>query len=476
MRGVPTSPRIAHRKPSLTQQALQDLIANPPTKQGKAKFADRDWKTVEIGEIVDPEQVRFVQFDTSVEEATNVLSNAAGANVVLLRDNPDSRTAIGTFDYDDLNAYLLLVVGVAHPPEDDEESFAELAKKGREGKPIPLKDVKDLGKKEPLITLPRTAKIPQAMEVFGGGVHRILVVEENSTEVIGILTQLRLVEFFWENRQSFPVVDQLYPLAIKELNIGSQSVFAINGDRPLTAALELMNNEGITSLPVLDNQNNVVGNISHVDVRLLTTSTALPLLHSSCIHFISVILSERGMNDGKDSYPVFHINPYSTLAHTVAKLVATHSHRMWVVESPSPLSSGPPTPASNPASSIISLPPNIAPLPMSTTAPAPITPSSPPLPAPAISASAIPGASLSGRLTGVVSLTDILNLFARASGLNPREPNELRRSRRRSSSSSVRRSGESGRSESLGQGGRRMSSSAREKPLGLGLSRGRSGA
>ena len=31
-----------------------------------------------------------------------------------------------------------------------------------------------------------------------------------------------------------------------------------SGDKPLTDALELMNNEGITSLPVLDNQNNVI--------------------------------------------------------------------------------------------------------------------------------------------------------------------------------------------------------------------------
>jgi predicted RNA-binding protein len=29
-----------------------------------------------------------------------------------------------------------------------------------------------------------------------------------------------------------------------------------------------MHNEGITSLPVLDNQKNVVGNISHVDVKV----------------------------------------------------------------------------------------------------------------------------------------------------------------------------------------------------------------
>jgi predicted transcriptional regulator len=30
----------------------------------------------------------------------------------------------------------------------------------------------------------------------------------------------------------------------------------------------MMNNEGVSSLPVLDSQNNVIGNISHVDVRV----------------------------------------------------------------------------------------------------------------------------------------------------------------------------------------------------------------
>ncbi|KAL8844860.1 MAG: hypothetical protein Q9198_011413, partial [Flavoplaca austrocitrina] len=118
------------------------------------------------------------------------------------------------------------------------------------------------------------------------------------------------------------------------------------GDKPLKEALKLMNNEGLTSLAVVDNQSNVVGNISNVDVKvrsihisqekavaeinelqLLTKSSSAPLLDNTCIHFISVILSTRGLNDGKDSFPVFHVNPYSTLAHTVAKLVATKAHR-----------------------------------------------------------------------------------------------------------------------------------------------------
>lgn len=41
-----------------------------------------------------------------------------------------------------------------------------------------------------------------------------------------------------------------------------------SGDRPLCHALELMNNEGISSLAVVDNQFNVVGNISVVDVKV----------------------------------------------------------------------------------------------------------------------------------------------------------------------------------------------------------------
>ena len=148
--------------------------------------------------------------------------------MVLLREDTNTRHATGTFDYSDLNAYLLLVVGLAHPDEGDIASFDELAKKGREGKPIPLKDVKDVGgNKEPLITLPNTADLTKAIEVFGSGVHRVLVAEEGTTNVIGILTQLRLMQFFWENRQSFPAVDQLYPYQLRDLNIGSKHVLAI---------------------------------------------------------------------------------------------------------------------------------------------------------------------------------------------------------------------------------------------------------
>lgn len=157
------------------------------------------------------------------------------------------------------------------------------------------------------------------------------------------------------------------------------------------------------------------------------------------------------MNDGKDSFPVFYVNPYSTLAHTVAKLVATRSHRMWIVDAPSPANSAPPTPS---AASTFSFPP------FGPAATQPMT--GPPYTTttgPAVSASSLPGQHMSGRLSGVISLTDVLNLFARASGLSPLDPDEARRRRRRSSSSSLRASIDSTRSGSSVDVNRRESNS-----------------
>ena len=93
--------------------------------------------------------------------------------MVLVREKPTDQCACGTFDYNDLNAYLLLVVGLIQPEGDAASSLQELTEKARNGNKIPIRDVQDIGKKEPFITLPHTADLTKAVEVFGSGVHRI---------------------------------------------------------------------------------------------------------------------------------------------------------------------------------------------------------------------------------------------------------------------------------------------------------------
>ncbi|PBP25249.1 CBS domain containing protein [Diplocarpon rosae] len=432
------SPR-SQRHPSFPQSAVQELLNHSPiAKSADPRFSGRDWRQIRVGELVRKEDVRWAQLDTGVEEATKLLIEQGSPNVILLRETASSVSACGTFDYSDLNAYLLVVLGLANPEGEQVDAFDALAKKAQGRVTIPLQDIRNLAKKGPSLTLSESQDLSKAIEHFASGIHRILVTGDGSTEVVGILSQLKLVEFLWDNGACFPAIDALYPMILRDLDVGTPQTIAINGDRVLTDALQLMNNEGLTSIAVVDNAFNVVGNISTADVKLLTNSSSLPLLKSTCIHFISVILSERGIGDGKDSYPVFHVTPFSTLAHTVAKLVATRSHRMWVVESAS--QSPPITPSGTPSvSSAIISSPSVS------------TPASPNLPTtfPAVSAAALPGVRISGRLTGVISLTDILNLFARRCGLNPLSPSDQRERRRRSSSSSIRPSIDSARNSSF---------------------------
>jgi len=144
-----------------------------------------------------------------------------------VRGSPTDLSACDTFDYNDLNAYLLVVLGLANPSEDQVEAYTEIAKKARDGTKIPLKDISSLAKKAPLVTLSESQDLSKAIEIFAGGVHRILIVKEGTNHVIGILSQFTLVKFLWDNGSSFPIIDQLYPMILRDLNVGTHQTIAI---------------------------------------------------------------------------------------------------------------------------------------------------------------------------------------------------------------------------------------------------------
>ena len=70
--GYPSSPR-QQRQPSVSSIAVQDLIDNPPAGTNvDTRFAHRDWRSIKVGELTTPEDLKFIDIDSSVEEATNV--------------------------------------------------------------------------------------------------------------------------------------------------------------------------------------------------------------------------------------------------------------------------------------------------------------------------------------------------------------------------------------------------------------------
>jgi hypothetical protein len=73
LRGVPPSPRNSRHFSQAQLAAVQDLLNNPPKADAAdPAFAGRDWHTITAGELVDETDVKFVEVDTGIEEATHV--------------------------------------------------------------------------------------------------------------------------------------------------------------------------------------------------------------------------------------------------------------------------------------------------------------------------------------------------------------------------------------------------------------------
>lgn len=364
-----------------------------------------------MNELVQRENLVSVTNDTTVEKAFETLNKNKFTSIPI-KATADDPTVSDVFDYSNLNAYLLMVMGLIEPVKNDEETLSYV-KKARSGYVVPVKFAARLGAKNDLSDLKSTSTIAQAVEILGSGVHRVSIFDANdSKSTIGILSQRRLIRFIWENSRKFKSLEPFFQLKLSDIGIGPKDVVSINGDRPVIDALKIMHQDGVSSIAVTDGSHNLLGNISIVDVRLVTKSTQKHMLRSTCKHFLSTILNERGLYDGQDSYPVFHVDLSSTVGRTIAKLVATKSHRLWVVQ-PAPKKSE----KSVPSSPISSTTPGL----LSTT---------------------------SGQLIGVVSLTDILNKLAHQAGKPDLDPQFARKQRRSSSSSSTRSTASYGTSNS----------------------------
>jgi hypothetical protein len=148
--------------------------------------------------------------------------------VVLIRETPASEAAVSTFDYSDLLSYLLVVIGLAKPEPEQVEMYNGIGTKMQKGERIVLREIQELSRKESLIMLPAEDGLSQAIEILGSGIHQLLATGDGG-KVVGVLSQLRVMRFFWNEGVNFPSIDRLYPVILRDLSstLGHQTVISI---------------------------------------------------------------------------------------------------------------------------------------------------------------------------------------------------------------------------------------------------------
>ncbi|CAO3688777.1 unnamed protein product [Umbelopsis vinacea] len=297
-----------------------------------------DWTMIQAGSLVYGQKVITIDGSLPLEEACDILIQQNISSAPVYDSTPSATTTInhpksyiGMFDYGDLISYILIVLRKEFPPEDETTlEVKELVKRALDGEQVPVKLASDLSRKNPFCSvLPETTLI-SVLEEFACGTHRVAVTSP-SGDIMGILSQSRVIEHLYQNISHFPELLRILNKSLRQLGLGEAPVISVEADAIVLDALSLMNKHGVSSLAVIGPTNQLVGNISLTDVKHIIKNQQ-KLLWSSCFHFISNIRINQGVIDGQDRHPVFDVRLDTSLLMTMGKLVATKAHRLWVTD------------------------------------------------------------------------------------------------------------------------------------------------
>ncbi|KAI9474379.1 hypothetical protein BX667DRAFT_470077 [Coemansia mojavensis] len=300
------------------------------------------WLLTQACDLVENQKVVQVDSEASVEEACDALIEH-GIQSVPLYDSK-SHSYVGMFDVHDLSAYILARRGsVGQTPSVSQSSdmgspLARQALEHSEGgrrasRSDAVSRISDLSHLNPFYSVVPETTVAQVAQVFAKGAHRVAVMESERA-IRGILSQARVVRFFFEHSDDAASAAEklLLDASLESLRLVTRDVVTVSPDTPVLKALSLLESHRITSLPLVDAAGCLVGNLSLSDVKYLARERHMT--SSSCRELVQAARYWQGMRDGQDRAAIFSARPQATLRYVLAKLIATGAHRIWIVEPP----------------------------------------------------------------------------------------------------------------------------------------------
>ncbi|KAJ2378271.1 cell separation during budding [Coemansia sp. RSA 2607] len=300
--------------------------------------APRHWLTVPVHELVENQHVIQVDSEATIEQACDALIQHNIQSVPL--HDARTQTYVGMFDLHDLAAYLLTTrPSTASGNRRDSTGSPLMRRAVRAGEPVGR--LADVSQANPFYSVLPETTVAQVAAVFAQGAHRVAVMQ-NDRRIRGILSQTRVVRYFFEHCASSDdnandvgakaVVsaseDALLDRTLSQLGLVKGDVVSAQPHTPVIQALSMLEQFHVSSLPLVDGEQRLVGNLSVGDIKYLARDRAL--LSGTCIDLVQAVRFTQGVEEGRDRAAVFSVRPEATLRYALSKLVATGAHRVWI--------------------------------------------------------------------------------------------------------------------------------------------------
>ncbi|KAL1741935.1 hypothetical protein HDZ31DRAFT_44382 [Schizophyllum fasciatum] len=359
----------------------------------------KQWESMLARDLMET-SIASVDADSSVEVACDRLLSS-NLPCLVVESSDSAKPFSGLFDFSDVNAFLTIAAtSHAYTPEELRASprVEEVVKAARAG-PVPVWLVSNISEKNPLEVVAFDANVVDLLQVFSRGSHRVYVRSEDWSDYIGVVSDGRLLKWLQSFATQTPSLQPFVARPLSSLPLSSLDIFdavvSCKSTDTVLDAMKLMSEEGVSSVAIIDEVTNALHSaVSVTDLmqyQIVVPSPSNQVLSTPIHEFVKRARVPYGAEDGEERYPVYSVSPSSTLDYTIQKLLATNAHRLFVTRE-----SAPATPLGN---------------------------------------------SGSADLQGLVSIVDVLSLFARLAKLPNVDPTTMKRQRRASSVSGRSRSG-----------------------------------
>jgi len=252
---------------------------------------------------------------SSQESITSVFAKIIDNNITSVPIY-DSRTRhyLGFVDIIDIASYIL---NHASEREIKESTTDTLNKIGL----IRCDQIANLSQRNPYIAIGSEVTVDTAIElILKYSVHRLAIVNSDGSPVM-LVTQSRLIQFLAENLDKFP---KLCKKTVDDFKLGYKNVLSITQNQSIRSAVELMNNNSVSGVPIVDSQHKIVGTFSHANLRVLGHDfSKFNHLYNTVVDFMKL--------DNNSNVPLL-VLPSTTIEQLVNIIIRTKVHRVFVID------------------------------------------------------------------------------------------------------------------------------------------------
>jgi len=166
-------------------------------------------------------------------------------------------------------------------------------------------------------------------------IHRVGIIN-GSHDIVGLVSQSRLIEFFWKHRTELdPKLQSIFKSRVELwTHVHSQELVAISQNSMVYDGFQTIWEQEVSGLPVVDENGKLVANLSASDIKRCRFYPIIGQMVADLYQPIKSFLripSPQEQLKKKHHVPIY-VHRHDTIEHVIETIVIYHIHRVFVVD------------------------------------------------------------------------------------------------------------------------------------------------